>query len=100
MEGLKREDLYLLFLSFGLMYQCLKRAIPERKYKIKILPKGESCVYYYAFTEVCFNEISDWPHKCKGGTRVQIFSQNCNHEIISYLPIYDVYLKNIFACYL
>ena len=34
---LRREDLYLLLFSFGLMYQCLNGAIPSRKCQMKKL---------------------------------------------------------------
>ena len=42
---LRREDLYLLLFSFGLMHQCLKGAIPSRKCSIKAHTKWRNSVH-------------------------------------------------------
>ena len=54
---LRREYLYLLLFSFGLMYQYLKGAIPSRKCSIKTPAKGRNSVY--VLTEICHQRIND-----------------------------------------
>ena len=41
----RREDLYLLFFSFGLMYHCLNGAISSRKCSIKTPAKWRNSLY-------------------------------------------------------
>ena len=53
----RREDLYLLLFSFGLMYQCLYGAIPSWKFSIKAPAKWRNSVY--VLTEIC-HQRSKW----------------------------------------
>ena len=45
LRELRREDLYLLLFSFGLMYLCLNRAIRSRKCSIKAPAKWRNSLY-------------------------------------------------------
>ena len=55
---LRREELYLLLFSFGLMYQCLNKAIPSRKCSINPPAINEETLVY-VLTEIC-HERSKW----------------------------------------
>ena len=48
---LRRDYLYFLIFSFGLMYQCLNGAIPSRKCSMKTHAKCKTSIY--VLTEIC-----------------------------------------------
>ena len=56
---LRREDLYLLPFSFGLMYQCLNGAIPSRKCSIKA-DLLNAKPQFMSLRRSAIKEVNDW----------------------------------------